>query len=277
MTDSPDTKVPLLVKLDSSTRLLGFTLKEDITASAQYYPYPLPRDEKPESKSAGDTTNGKNTAAPDDGGNDRSIIVYGTKKGLTILYPQRCRLREREPSSRWTNIDTGGMSGDGDGDVEMGVDESDWVICDDPKGDRPEDDLHIGTYAKTSKYESYSESEGYGAQRNACFPWKFLVELDSPVIEFAVPGPSHSVPEHAYLASHPWLEKMYLAAITADGKVHLVILPLRLPPPGVSSSRIDSKDFPVHTMPLKSRKGGQTRPKGICLDFMRRLQNPASS
>ncbi|KAK6516504.1 hypothetical protein TWF506_006411 [Arthrobotrys conoides] len=276
MTDAPDTKVPVLVKLNSRARLLGYTVKEDITAAAQYYPYSIPRNKKPESESTDKATNDNDTATYTlhvEEGNDRSIIIYGTKSGLTILYPRRCRLREGN-TSRSNSRETSGM--DRNGDSEMDVDGGSWVIFCDSEGELPEEPLRKKTYAKPPKYESDSEPEEYRIQKNARFPWKFLVDLGSPVIEFAVPGPSHSVPEYAYLAPRPWLEKMYLAAITADGKAHLIILPLRLPPPGVFSNKLESNEFPVHTMLLSPRKPGQIRPKGICLDFMRRLRTPAS-
>ncbi|KAF3090438.1 hypothetical protein TWF569_004037 [Orbilia oligospora] len=274
MADAPDTKVPILVRLNSRARLLSYTVKEDITAPAQYYPYSIPRSKKPESESTGDATNLNDTATSHVEENDRSIIIYGTKKGLTILYPRRCRLSEGVCSPRSTNEESFGT--DGDGDMDMDVHEGGSAIPSDLEGKLPEEPPRKKTYTKAPKYESDSEPEDYSIQKNARFPWKFLVELGSPVIEFAVPGPSHSAPEYNYLEFLPWLEKMYLTAITADGKVHLIILPLRLPPPGVSSNQLGSNDFPVHTMLLSPRKLGQIRLKGICVDFMRRLQTPNS-
>ncbi|KAK6509229.1 hypothetical protein TWF481_003988 [Arthrobotrys musiformis] len=274
MADAPDTKVPVAVKLTSRARLLSYRVKEDITAPAQYYPYSLPRDKKSELTDG--ATDGNNKDVPHDNGNDKSVIIYGTKTGLTILYPLRCRLRGGQASPQQsTNTKGTGMDAD-DSDFEMEMDDGSWVVFRRPDGKLLEEPFPKKVVPNPPEYESYSEPEEYNVQRNARFPWKYSVELDSPVIEFAVPGPSHAVPEHAYLESHPWLEKIYITAITADGRVHLVILPLRLPPPGVSSTDVASNHFPVHTILLRARKEGQIRPKGICLDFMRRIRGPAS-
>ncbi|KAK6536225.1 hypothetical protein TWF281_000468 [Arthrobotrys megalospora] len=269
MADAPDTKVPVLARLDPRARLLSYVVKDDITAPAQYYPYPLPRIKKPES--ANGITNGNGLATSNEKGNDRSVIIYGTKTGLTLLYPRRSRVCRGQAPSRSAN-----EVNETRADMEMDVDGGSWIVFHDSDTKPLTDPLRKQTPVKAPKYESYSEPEEYDIQRNARFPWKYLVELGSPVVEFAIPGASHSVPEYAYLESHPWLEKMYIAAITADGKAHLVILPLRLPPPGISSADIASNDFPVHTILLRARSEGRTRPIGICLDFMRRKPNPAS-
>ncbi|KAK6363001.1 hypothetical protein TWF730_000450 [Orbilia blumenaviensis] len=231
MADAPDTKVPILAKLDSKTRLLSYAVKDDITAPAQYYPYLLPEDRKPGSTKS--SANRSNQAAPNDEGHDRSIIIYGTKTGLTILYPRQCRLRVRRPSADSTNEKAGEADSDDDdgGDITMTLDEDIWVEFYGPNGEKLKDPFRKKANPKAPKYESYSEPEERGVQRNARFPWKYHVELGSPVAEFAVPGAFHSTPEYAYLASHPWLERLYIAAITVDGKAYLIALPLRLPPP----------------------------------------------
>ncbi|KAJ6259821.1 hypothetical protein Dda_5463 [Drechslerella dactyloides] len=242
MADSEDMKVPTITKINPKTRLLSYSLQTDyVTAPAQYYPLPLPR------------SNGSRKIVCESldipGHYDRSIVVYGTKTGLSIIYPRRSQ-RRRICSLKL---------GDSDSDIEI-ISKSDLTTEDNGHTDQS----HILTPPFSHedydlKYESHSESERCGSRHNARFPWKYSVDLSSPVTEFAFPTFDNSLLGNVDSVSEPWSHSLYVTAITEDGTVQLVTLPLRLPPPGISSTEHISPDFPVYVWNTMLRPDGRAR------------------
>ncbi|KAF3916840.1 hypothetical protein ABW20_dc0109464 [Dactylellina cionopaga] len=238
MADAPDTKLPIAVKLNPKARLLS--------------------------------------------GNDRSLIVYGSKTGLTILYPTRSRpFRPATPRSPdFIKVEFNESNDGSDLEVlSMSTSSEDWVIY-----ENPEDAILIqrcttpSTDSEDEQYESYSEPEEYNIQRNTRFPWKYSINLGSPVTNFAFPGASIPMFGQTGRESHkPWLDKVYIAAITEDGTTRIITLPLRLPPPGASFPSLNSSEFPVDiTVLTHSQEASQTLPRGICVDFMRQVPKKVS-
>ncbi|EWC44595.1 hypothetical protein DRE_06676 [Drechslerella stenobrocha 248] len=274
MADATYTKAPAITKLNPKTRLLSYTLRAShLTAPAQYYPCPLPRvrvnttqSAKLQEGSQGETA----TAYP----SDRSIVVYGTKTGLTILYPRRIRhcgaQHLRAASAQCTDWEEIGANSD----VEMAED-GDCVVYEHTENGptaSPHAAPGFDSGGYETDYESHSGSEEYSFQRNIGFPWKYSIDLDSAVTEFALPRIPDFVDEQSGPGFRPWLlQKVYITAITEDGAVRLIVLPFRLPPPGVSSTRHISPEFPVNITHLKHGIRGQTRPRGICLGLLQRL------
>ncbi|KAF3922761.1 hypothetical protein ABW21_db0209162 [Orbilia brochopaga] len=255
MANSIDTKAPTITNIDPKTRLLSYSLQTDhVTAPAQYYPLPLPRSNTLKSTALDVNSNGNNGSSdPIQYPNDRSIIVYGTKTGLTILYPRRSRHR------RISDLNS-------DSDIEV-IGDNDCVSYEDQS---PPSKLRFSQEDYNLKYESESETEGYSCRRNPRFPWKYSVDLGSPVTEFALPT------FDAFLAgtdsiSQPWNRSLFITAITEDGAVQLVVLPFRPPPPGVSSTRETSTDFPVDIIWLKPNNRRQPRPRGVCMGILQRM------
>ncbi|KAK6344177.1 hypothetical protein TWF696_007819 [Orbilia brochopaga] len=261
MADSTDTKVPTITKIDPKTRLLSYSLQTDhVTAPAQYYPLPLPRTNasKPNILYA-DPDNDSEPSEALKHPNDRSIIVYGTKNGLTILYPRRSQRYRPNDSS--------------DSDIEM-LDRNDWVVYE--SEDIAQSQARFSPEPYDLKYESYSEPEGFNCQRNARFPWKYSIDLGSPVTEFALPT-LNSLLDSTNSLAEPWNQNVYITAITEDGVVRLVALPLRLPPPGMNSTRnFSTPDFPVDIITLKPGNRRQPRPRGICMGLLQRMLHSGS-
>ncbi|KAK6538009.1 hypothetical protein TWF694_010902 [Orbilia ellipsospora] len=223
MADAPDTKLPTVIKLSPKVRLLSYKLRDEVTAPAQYYPFLLP------------PTGTQNTNGTPGRTSDRSIIAYGTKTGITILYPKRSRPREQGPKAHQNGETTQGVINNFD-------------------------------------YESYSESEDKRTARNIRFPWKYSIDLGNSVTEIAFPSAS-SVIDHEIEAEEPWCKNLYISAITEDGVVHLISLPLSLPPPGVFSNNHPSPKFPVHMIALMRSTASHTQlpPQGLSMDLMYRV------
>ncbi|KAF3926454.1 hypothetical protein AA313_de0206871 [Arthrobotrys entomopaga] len=232
MADAPDTKLPLIIKLSPKTRLLSYKLQDEVTASAQYYPFLLP---PTGTSSANWNSNIRRT-------NDRSIIAYGTMTGITILYPRRSR-----PSDQELKAHENGKATREKGTID------------------------------NLEYESYSEPEDQRIVRNIRLPWKYSIDLGSPVTEFAFPSAS-SVIDHEIEAEEPWAKKLFISAITEGGIVHLISLPLSLPPPGVFSNNHPSPKFPVDiiTLARSTTPHLQLPPRGLSMDFMYRVATTSS-
>ncbi|EPS40806.1 hypothetical protein H072_5321 [Dactylellina haptotyla CBS 200.50] len=244
MTDTPCIIAPTILKLNPNARLLSYKVRDDITAPAQYYPLPLPLGDHIASKYSKDDTPKLH------GQIDRSILVYGTRVGLTILYPRRTRLREPEPESP----DLEAEDSDRESYPEIPDSESDrgeWVRIvyeneeDEALFNSRLDDLGLNSVEYNTKYEYSSELDDSCATRNTRFPCAYSIEFHNPVVEIAFPKLSLSTD------GEPLAQRLYISVTTQDGMIRLVAIPFRVPPPGVSSTKNLSKEFPVDIITLK--------------------------
>ncbi|KAF3930918.1 hypothetical protein ABW19_dt0207370 [Dactylella cylindrospora] len=263
MVDSRSTTFPRLTKLSPTARFLrslrlfldplsnkawralltdidSYDVNEEITAPAQFYPLPLPRtkttnDSKPplEKNRTETVINAKN---------DRSIIVYGTNTGLTILYPRKLQRCER---SETPDADSEGDDSSGSKSwVKVGSIISENGLARSFRNDAPADtDKHEITY------ESYSEPEGSYVQRNARFPWTYSIDIGAKVVGFSFPAAFMDEQLGTLL---PWSQNMYIAAVGDDRAIRLISLPLRLPPPCISSNKSATNDFQVQIVRLET-------------------------